>query len=105
MLIESISTNMSSGFEQEIKKFLNGRIEEMEGSTVDGADFVYELTADENNTEAWVIYTVKANAFVKKYRKDALDTIAFYRNNFGADFIDKELGIGEYGEPWVVFAD
>lgn len=105
MLKESVSTDMSRGFEQEIKDFLYDRIGEMEGSSVEGADLVHELTLDENNTGAWVIYTAKANDFVEKYRTDALDTIAYYRDNFGADFIDEKLGLGEYGEPWEVFAD
>lgn len=99
-----IETKMTPEFQKEIVDFLEERIKEMKGhKTCYGADLTHEMTLDENNTGAWVVYIKRANAFVKHFRKDALDTIAYYRSDFGADFIDEKLEIGEYGEPWEYF--
>lgn len=100
-----IETILTPAFQEEIVDFLVDRIENFEDTTSYGCDLVHELTLDENNNGAWVIYIDRANDFVNQFREDAERCIEYYRSDFGADFIDKKLEIGEYGEPWEVFAD
>lgn len=99
-----IETDLTPAFQKEIVDFLES-IEDYEGNTIYGCDLVHELTLDENNNGAWVIYIDRANDFVNRFREDATKCIEYYRDNFGAEFIDAKLEIGEYGEPWEVFAD
>lgn len=98
-----IKTKMTTAFQQEIVDFLKTRIMDVKGSSVHGADFCHFITDDERAAGAWITYIDRAEAFVKKYRKDALIMIDYYHEKFGNDYIDKKLEIGEYGEPWDYF--
>lgn len=91
-----IETNMTAKFQQEIVNFLKENINYFKGRKIYGGDLCHELTMDENNNGAWEIYTEKANAFVKKFRKDARDTIEYYNSNFGEDFLADKLGLEPY---------
>lgn len=98
---------MTPEFQKEIVDFLKERIESMNGyqKPCCGADLSHEMTMDENNTGAWIIYVSRANDFVNKFRQDAEKTIAYYRSVYGVDFTDEKLEIGEYGNPEEAFSD
>lgn len=89
---------MTKGFRREIIDFLIEKIENYEGQMLYGCDLAHELTLDENNDGCWVMYISRANEFVSRYRKDALETLQYFRDNFGNEYTDKQLEIGEYAE-------
>lgn len=95
---------MTNGFKEEIIDFLKEKIVQFEGQYICGCDFCHELTLDENNAGCWVMYISEADNFVEKYREDAEETLKYYRNDFGDDFIDERLGLGEFTE-WDEYGD